>query len=118
MTGSGWLAIGAVLASLIGRRGDPGALVLLATALAVALAGLRRGGAAPNRIRLGLTVAVGALLIAIRLALGAGSTTATPLPDGDRPWIAEVVAISSPRDGQQVATLTLVASSTADDSAS
>ncbi|HEY7132752.1 MAG TPA: ComEC/Rec2 family competence protein, partial [Candidatus Limnocylindrales bacterium] len=117
MTGSGWLAIGAVLASLIGRDIDPGALVLLATAAAVALAGMRHGHAGANPARFGL-IAVGALLIAIRLALGAGSITDASLPGGDGPWIADVVAISSPRDGQQVATLTVVASSTAEHTAS
>jgi len=41
MTSSVWLAVGAVAASLLGRGVGPATLILLATAVGVAAAGLR-----------------------------------------------------------------------------
>ncbi|HEV7811060.1 MAG TPA: ComEC/Rec2 family competence protein, partial [Candidatus Limnocylindrales bacterium] len=109
MTATGWLAIGATIASLLGSGLDPASLVLLASAFGVAVAGVRAaGGARPPRIRMLVATALGTLAIAIRLALAAGSPpTLAPLPEGSGAWDATVTTISSPRDGAQVATLTL-----------
>ncbi len=110
MTSSGWLAIGAVVASLVGRRIDPASLVLLATALSVAAAGFRAGRPVATRRRVTslIVLGIGALVIALRLASTAppGGAVAS-LPGGSGPWTGTVVGISSPRDGQQVATLRL-----------
>ncbi len=117
MTSSGWLAIGAVAASLVGRGIEPSALVLLATAIAVAAAGFRVGSGArgpARRAAVVASIAIGALMIAIRLASTPGPVPGGPLPDSAGPWTGEVVAISSPRDGQQVATLRLVRAAAAD----
>ena len=52
----------------------------------------------------------GGLLLALRLAVG-GSPTPAGLPADEGPWHARIESVSSPRDGQQVATLVLVPSS-------
>ncbi|HEY7968677.1 MAG TPA: ComEC/Rec2 family competence protein [Candidatus Limnocylindrales bacterium] len=112
MTSSLWLAIGAVAASLAGGSLQPGLLVLLASALAVGVAGLRtrgRGtGSAPRIATVGalLPLAVGCAAIAVRMATLA-PPAAADLPADDGPWIAGVVAIGSPKDGQQLATLSV-----------
>ena len=113
MTSSLWLAIGAVAASLVAGTVPPGLLILLASALAVGVAGLRahpRGAGSrqpPARLRALVPLAVGCAAIALRMATLA-PPAAADLPADDGPWIAGVVAIGSPRDGQQVATLELV----------
>ncbi len=113
MTSSGWLAIGAVLASLVGRRVDPATLVLMATAVAVGAAGIRTGRSAGGRRRITscAVMATGALLIALRLASASDPADPTvagmTLPDGSGPWVGQVVTISSPHDGQQGVTIRL-----------
>ena len=54
-------------------------------------------------------VMAGALPIGCRVAIFPVGTAAGPteLPDGPGPWIATVVAIGNPRDGNQVATIRL-----------
>src|SRR6478752_9468925 len=104
MTSSLWLALGAVAASLAGGSLQPGPLILVASALAVGVAGLRvqapSGGSARRSASLAalLPIAGGCAAIALRMA-----TLAAPagqdLPADDGPWIAGVVAIGSPRDG-------------------
>src|SRR6478672_4584748 len=113
MTSSLWLAIGAVAASLAGGSLQPGLLILVASALTVGVAGLRvqarSAGSARRSASLAalLPIAVGCTAIALRMATLA-PPAAADLPADDGPWIAGVVAIGSPRDGQQVATLELV----------
>jgi len=113
MTSSVWLAVGAVAASLLGRGLGPTTLVLLATSVGVAAAGLRLSG----RDRTGRRwlaafgpSAIGAVAIALRLAalgdVGPPAPEAT-LPVESGPWTGDVVSVSSPRDGQQVAILRL-----------
>ena len=112
MTSSGWLAVGAVAASLFGAQLSIASLVLLATALAVGAAGIRLSHRSRIRrgwLRAATPAAIGSIAIAIRLAsLGGPPTTdGAALPDGSGPWTAVVVTVSSPREGSQVATVRL-----------
>jgi hypothetical protein len=99
------LAIGAIAAAVAAGQVAPnhlGAAIALATAAILLVA--------ESRPRLGarslLPIAVGAGLIAIRLAVvpAAPPPLADP-PDGKGPWRLVVEATGSPRGGQQTATL-------------
>src|SRR5437773_4156818 len=111
MTASGWLAIGSIVASLVAPGLGSVAVGLAAAGTALAAAAMRGVDRAPVRrsIRRVLPLALGAMLIGLRLvALPGGPTGAATLPDGRGPWTAAVETISPVRDGQQVATLRLV----------
>jgi competence protein ComEC len=113
MTASGWLAIGSIVASLAGPH-------LGSVAVAVAAGGLALAAVAVRGIerlslrdagRRGVPIAVGALLIGLRLMTlptADGDAVSHPLPEGRGPWTAIVESMSPVRDGQQVATLRLV----------
>ncbi len=112
MSGSGWLAIGAVVAALVAP--SAGALVVALAAGGVALglvATTRRNGQARaehgRSLRHAIPVALGALALGIRLVLGGigGPAPQPPIPDGRGPWSATVETRGSNRDGQQVTTL-------------
>jgi len=112
MTSSAWLAIGAVAASLVGPGLTPASLVLIACAAGVGVGGLplrpgRHGGL--GRAAALAPIALGVIAIALRLAITAApvSPPAGP-PEGSGPWSGSVVAVSAPRDGQQVATVRMV----------
>jgi competence protein ComEC len=133
MPRAGWIAAGAATAAVAVTLGTAAhlsgfgigvALVLLAMAGHVAdtVAGGATGHAPTRGTALERTSrpakkgssAVGAVLVgiaalAIRVVVaGTGDpTTASSLPPdaGDGPWAARVVAMGSPRDGQQIATL-------------
>ena len=111
MTSSAWLAVGAVAASLLGPGLAPGSLVLIACAVGVGVGGLRlRPGRRDGLGRAAALapIALGVIAIALRLALTAGPVpTFVGLPDGSGPWSGSVVAVSAPREGQQVATVRL-----------
>jgi len=115
MTASGWLAIGAIVASLAGPESGSVAVAVAAAGVALATVAVR-GFERPSAVdiaRRGTPLALGALLIALRLmTLPAADTAAGsgPLPDGRGPWTAIVESISPVRDGQQVATLRLLGS--------
>jgi len=114
MTASGWLAIGSIVACLAAPGLGSVAVGLAAAGTALAAAAMRGVDRAPiqGSIRRILPLAIGATLIGLRLiALPGGPAEAAPLPDGRGPWTAVVETISPVRDGQQVATLRLVASS-------
>jgi competence protein ComEC len=51
---------------------------------------------------------VGMVLLGVRLLVGPAATPPATLPEGDGPWPARVESTSSPRDGGQVARLTLL----------
>ena len=112
MTASGWLAIGSIVASLAAPQ--VGSVVVAIGAAGLALAAVAvRGGSVPSLAVVGrrsAPIAVGALLIGLRLVTAPASQSgaASPLPDGRGPWAATVETISPVRDGQQVATLRLV----------
>ena len=109
---SGWLAIGAVgmalaapaVAGALGSWTSAG-LIGVGIILAVAALCARR---TVGRRRALATIALGASVIAWRLAIGgAGPASAPPLPEGGGPWIAVVEGVGTPRGGQQVATIRL-----------
>jgi competence protein ComEC len=108
---SGRLALGAIVAAVAAGQVAPSHL---GAAIALALAAiLLVGEARPHmRARALLPVAVGAGLVAIRLAVvPAGPTLLDRPPDGDGPWTLVVEAAGSPRDGSQTATLAAPAGS-------
>jgi hypothetical protein len=90
----------------------------------MALAGgmpLLAGGAAAalvvglvDRRRSVAMLGLGALLIAIRLAVGPAPGPLGGPPDGAGPWAATVEAIGSVRDGQQTATIRIAPDGTGD----
>ena len=115
MTASGWLAIGSIVASLAGPHIGSVAVAVAAAGLAIAAIAVR-GSERPSLVdiaRRGIPVALGALLIGLRLVtLPAADTPAgsDPLPEGRGPWTATVESIAPVRDGQQAATLRLISS--------
>jgi competence protein ComEC len=98
-------ALGAAAASLLLHPGPPGPVAWLALACALVLgAGLAMRGREPL-----LVASIAALAIAGRLAAAPGaSLVERPLPDSDGPWRAVVESLSSPREGQQAATIRLL----------
>src|SRR5262245_18821434 len=66
-------------------------------------------GLASDRTRAATAAAgVGAGLLAMRVLLGPATPAAPALPDDGRgPWTAVVTSVGSPRDGKQVARLSL-----------
>lgn len=112
MTASGWLAIGAVVAAMLGPGIDPAAIALAAGAIGTGAWASRTNGVASRRaVAIARTVgvgAVGAIAIALRLVGSQPASVATPaLPEGRGPWSAIVDTISPVRDAQQVAILVL-----------
>src|SRR5437899_4500826 len=103
---SGRLALGAITAAVAAGQVAPSHL---GAAIALALASVLLIGEAWPRMgaRAMLPVAVGAGLVAIRLAVvPAGPALLDRPPDGDGPWTLVVEATGSPRAGSQTATLT------------
>jgi competence protein ComEC len=102
---SGRLAVGAIGAALaVGPLGTN----VVGAVVALAMAGLLVfGEIGPHRIvRIGWPVAVGAGLIAVRLAVvPAGPPGLAAPPDGEGPWTFVVLATGAPREGHQTATL-------------
>lgn len=108
MPRSGWLAVGGTLVALGIPALAPGREVVAlvaAAALACLVVGLGRRRPAGGVL---VTIAVGALLLAGRMALAPPHTGAPAPPVGDGPWTMLVEAVGSPRDGKQVATLSMV----------
>jgi competence protein ComEC len=106
MPASGWLAIGSVVAALVA----PGAGVTVVALVAAGLAAAAWGVAHPTSRRSLLAVAIGAVLLVIRLAVApAPPPVAAAVPEGRGPWLAVVESVGAPRNGSQVATLGLEA---------
>src|SRR6478752_514376 len=100
------LAIGAIAAAV--ATGQVAASHMGA-AIALAMAAVLLVHEVRPELRAGslIPVAAGAALIALRLAIAPpAATLLSQPPDGDGPWTMTVEATGSPRDGQQVATLT------------
>jgi competence protein ComEC len=100
------LAIGAIAAAVAAGRIAPNHI---GAAVALALAAILLIGEVRPLLRASslLPVALGAGLIALRVALTpVGPAILDRPPDGDGPWLLVVESTGSPRDGQQVATLT------------
>jgi competence protein ComEC len=112
MPRSGWLAVGAVAAALVGEL--LGLRVVAASVAAAAAMLVMLGSTAATATRRRIVPATVAVLcaataIAARMALlPADASTVPILPDGDGPWHAIVVATGSPREGRQSATIELV----------
>jgi competence protein ComEC len=101
---SGWLALGATAAALLGGLGLHG-LVVPILAAATLIGSLL---ATPRVRRVVVAVALGALLIGLRIAALPGPTGDPTPPSGAGPWSMTVEAIGPPRDGDQVATLRML----------
>src|SRR3954469_1174625 len=102
------LALGAIAAAVAAGRIGPthiGAAIALARAGVLLLHRLRPALQAGTLV----PITVGAAVIALRLLIAhpAADLPSTP-PDGNGPWTMTVIATVSPREGQQVATLTSV----------
>src|SRR3954451_3177410 len=100
------LALGAIAAAVAAGRIGPthlGAAIALALAVILVLHEVRPALQAGTLV----PITVGAAIIALRLLIAhpAADLPATP-PDGNGPWTMTVLATGSPREGQQVATLT------------
>src|SRR6476659_7056282 len=103
---SSQLAIGAIAAAVAAGQVAPSHL---GAAVALALAAILLLNEARPALRAAtlVPVALGAALITVRLALMPPETWAVDgPPDGRGPWAMVVESVGSPRDGQQVATLT------------
>ncbi len=120
MPRSGWLATGGAAASLAlsGEVTLAAVLAVAGVALGLVAFGVRRspgggpgGSGARGRF---VAAAAGVLAVALRvgLQLGPGIPAASAIPMGVGPWSATVVAVGSPLDGQQRATLRLEISGT------
>ncbi len=103
MPRAGWLAVGAVASSL--TLSDANGRTPIAVAIAI-LAVLLISRWLPRRGRVPIAaVGLGALAIALRLAILPTPTGPIPEPAGDGPWSMQVETVGSPRDGKQTATL-------------
>ncbi|MFI5226983.1 MAG: hypothetical protein ACHQ3P_09940, partial [Candidatus Limnocylindrales bacterium] len=123
MPRAAWVADGAVVAAIVASTtasaGVPGpllSLALLAAAAICALASRSRPGPGRGSVRGDggarlLPLLVGVVLVAVRILVGGpGSASTIGLPEtmsGDGPWLASVIAVGSPRDGRQTATVEL-----------
>lgn len=110
MTRSCWLAVGCAAVAIANEAfGLPGALGAIAAAIAVGIGAWARPGPGLPVPSAAWLVA-GACLLGARLAIGlatAGGGTAAVPPAGSGPWVAEVVSVGTPREGQQAAVLRL-----------
>ncbi len=117
MPGSGWLALGAIVGAILVRDGLIGRTLVVAVGAGSGLAatvaairflsGSRRSrGPAASVLRWLAFVTIGVLLVAARSVAIPGPAApamAAELPAGRGPWTAEVLTISAPRAGQQLA---------------
>ncbi|HET9083903.1 MAG TPA: hypothetical protein VFN41_05810, partial [Candidatus Limnocylindrales bacterium] len=101
MPRSGWIAIGATIASLAVVSGDRRLLALVVAGLAAALV---VSALTARRRTAVLALAIGVAVIVVRgvSAPVASELAGTPT---EGPWTMVVESVGSPRDGQQVATL-------------
>ncbi|MEX2182844.1 MAG: ComEC/Rec2 family competence protein [Chloroflexota bacterium] len=106
MPRSGWLAVGGALAALTlpAVPVGPG----IAWVVAIAAAGVMVWVIAGRSRTWAIAVMVGALIVAVRLAI-APVDSATPVapiaPDGRGPWLMIVESVGTPREGRQIATV-------------
>ena len=116
MPRSGWLAVGAAIAALLGPASGAGVLGLAVGAGVAAAFAIDAGGTAAHRLRSGGShrrrspawpLLAGAAAIAVRLLLGPAGPPAAGIPTGAGPWTAIVETAGSPIDGSQTATIRL-----------
>ena len=110
MPRSGWLALGAVLAA----SGIPvlaaGREVAITAALTSAALLLIWFGRKSRPGAIAAAIAVGAVVVAMRMTVGPSDPADLAPPSGRGPWAMVVETVGSPREGMQVATLHLVQS--------
>lgn len=110
MPRSGWLALGGVLAAsgipaLAAGREIAITAALTSVALLLIWFGRRsRAGA------VAAAIAVGAVMVALRMSVAPADRVDLVPPSGRGPWEMVVQTVGSPREGMQVATLQLVPS--------
>jgi competence protein ComEC len=114
MPRSGWLAIGAVGTALgcelFGMR-VVGASIATAAALLLMVGSTAAPATRRRAVPAAFSVLCAATALAVRLTvLPPATSTVTALPEGDGPWHAVIVAIGSPREGRQAATIELIES--------
>lgn len=104
--GIGAIAVG--LAGAVGAVPLAGLVALVAAGTTgAAILGLRPGGAGSAR-RASVAVLAGAWLLVARLVVvPGGPEVPASVPSGSGPWVARVIAMSAPRDGQQRLTVVL-----------
>ena len=111
MPRSGWLATGGVAAALAlsGEVTLAAVLAVAAVALGLVAFGVQRNAGGSGARGRFVAAAAGVLAVALRIGLqvGPGVPAASAIPTGVGPWSATVVAVGSPLDGQQRATLRL-----------
>ena len=101
---SGRIAIGAIVAAVAATEVAPRHLVGAAAFGLAALLLLRE--LRPERWSLIAPIVVGVILIGLRVAVAPVAPSAPiGVPEGNGPWSLVVTATGSPRDGEQVATL-------------
>ena len=105
---SAWFAVGVAAGAAVGWAGGSPVLLLAAGLLAAAVGGL----GAPVRTRPArravAAAGLGAVVVALRLALAPPDAALPPLADaGPAPWTAEVVSMGSPKDGAQLARIAI-----------
>jgi competence protein ComEC len=98
-----------VIAAIVGPTGTTAAAIATtALAAAVAFAVWRPAGAGRRIQVAGTGIAIGVVLLGLRLAAIPPVLGPPPAPTGSGPWTMLVESVGSPREGQQVATLRLV----------
>ena len=102
-----WLAAGTAAGAAWAWVGLPVAAPLVA-GLVLLAAGLGLRLARPRAAVIAIAAGAGAALLAARVLLGPAAEPLPPLPDGTGPWAAVVDSVGSPRDGSQVARLSLL----------
>ena len=108
MPRSGWLALGGVLAALgipALAAGREVAITAALTAVALLLIWFGRKSR-PGTVA--ATIAVGVVMVAMRMTIAPADPADLVPPSGRGPWEMVVQTVGSPREGMQVATLQLV----------
>jgi competence protein ComEC len=105
-----WLAVGVAGAAAASARGAPAVVLLVAGLLVLAAGQLPPPTRQATRTSIS-AMGIGAALLALRLLVGPAGTALPRLPEDRGPWAAVVESVGSPRDGDQVARLRLLAGS-------
>ena len=107
MPRSGWLALGGVLAALGIPALAAGREVAITAALTSVALLLTWFGRKSRPGAIAAAIAVGAVVVAMRMTVAPADSADLAPPSGRGPWEMVVETVGSPRDGMQVATLRL-----------
>ncbi|MEO6206868.1 MAG: ComEC/Rec2 family competence protein, partial [Candidatus Limnocylindrales bacterium] len=113
MPRSGWLALGGVLAAAGIPAVAAGREVAITAALAAVALLLIWFGTRSRPGTVVASIAVGAVMVALRMSVAPADPGDLVPPSGRGPWEMVVQSVGSPREGMQVATLQLVESQAA-----